>query len=435
MVQKTIDYARAIKNVMPNSKVFGPVNYGWQGYVNFQNAPDAAGRDFLNYYLQQMRQAEQTYGKRLLDVLDVHWYPEAQGGGVRITGQDNHAGGCGRAPAGPALAVGPNLHRNQLDHAVVHLRADQSAAAACRSKIDNNYPGTKIAITEYNYGGGNHISGGIAEADVLGIFGRDRAYLPPTSGRWRKMNRSSPARSRCTATSTAKTAPSATPRSSPTTNNDAASSIYASLDSQNPNRMVLVAINKTDHTINALMNLQHALPFALAEVYQLTGSSADPQYVDSLLINDPANFNYTMPAYSVSTINVRPAMGLKRNLLWNQAGGTWDTAVSTNRPWLTDGHNAFFLLGDQATFGDAGVGNVVHCRLRSGTRFDSRAKRLGKLHILRRTHRRRHETGKNRRGHAHLGEQQYLHRRDNHPRRRPGLSRPRPNKHGLADYQ
>lgn len=33
--------------------------------------------------------------------------------------------------------------------------------------IDKNYPGTKLAITEFDYGGRNHISGGIATADVL----------------------------------------------------------------------------------------------------------------------------------------------------------------------------------------------------------------------------------------------------------------------------
>jgi len=31
---------------MPGAKVFGPENYGWDGMVSLQNAPDAAGRDF-----------------------------------------------------------------------------------------------------------------------------------------------------------------------------------------------------------------------------------------------------------------------------------------------------------------------------------------------------------------------------------------------------
>jgi mannan endo-1,4-beta-mannosidase len=41
-----------------------------------------------------------------------------------------------------------------------------------RKSINTFYPGTKLAFTEYTYGGGNHITGGLAQADVLGILGR-----------------------------------------------------------------------------------------------------------------------------------------------------------------------------------------------------------------------------------------------------------------------
>jgi hypothetical protein len=46
-----------------------------------------------------------------------------------------------------------------------------------RASIDAHYPGTKLAVTEYNFGGGAHISGGIAQADTLGIFGAQGVYL------------------------------------------------------------------------------------------------------------------------------------------------------------------------------------------------------------------------------------------------------------------
>jgi mannan endo-1,4-beta-mannosidase len=42
--------------------------------------------------------------------------------------------------------------------------------------VDTYYPDTKISITEYNYGGENHISGGLAMADVLGIYGKDNVF-------------------------------------------------------------------------------------------------------------------------------------------------------------------------------------------------------------------------------------------------------------------
>jgi hypothetical protein len=43
--------------------------------------------------------------------------------------------------------------------------------------IKKYYPGTKLAFTEYSLGGGSHISGAIAQADILGVFGRMGVYL------------------------------------------------------------------------------------------------------------------------------------------------------------------------------------------------------------------------------------------------------------------
>ena len=37
--------------------------------------------------------------------------------------------------------------------------------------VTNDYPGTKTAITEYNWGGQETINGALAQADILGIFG------------------------------------------------------------------------------------------------------------------------------------------------------------------------------------------------------------------------------------------------------------------------
>jgi hypothetical protein len=49
-----------------------------------------------------------------------------------------------------------------------------------------NYPGTKVAVTEYNFGALNSLNGALTQADVLGIFGREGADLatlwaPPSS--------------------------------------------------------------------------------------------------------------------------------------------------------------------------------------------------------------------------------------------------------------
>ncbi|MCA9994441.1 MAG: hypothetical protein KDE56_01765, partial [Anaerolineales bacterium] len=43
--------------------------------------------------------------------------------------------------------------------------------------VNEFYPGTKLAITEYNWGGLEHINGAVTQAEVLGIFGREQLDL------------------------------------------------------------------------------------------------------------------------------------------------------------------------------------------------------------------------------------------------------------------
>ena len=50
-----------------------------------------------------------------------------------------------------------------------------------RDWVNTYYPGTKIGITEYNWGAESHINGATAQADVLGIFGREGLDL---AARW-----------------------------------------------------------------------------------------------------------------------------------------------------------------------------------------------------------------------------------------------------------
>src|SRR5208283_1690661 len=70
LVQKTIDCSSAIKSVDSTALVFGPVDYGFEGFLTLQNAPDwntvqGSYGWFLSYYLDKLYQASTTYGNRL----------------------------------------------------------------------------------------------------------------------------------------------------------------------------------------------------------------------------------------------------------------------------------------------------------------------------------------------------------------------------------
>ena len=294
------DFAAGIKNAAPSALVFGPANYGWQGMVNLQNATDANGRDFLEFFLDAMKAAEQTAGKRLLDVLDVHWYPEAIGGGKRII--DN---GLAEDEVQARLQAPRSLWDTSYTETSwitqSSIKAPIKLIPRLKAKVDQHYPGTKISISEYNYGASNDISGGIAQADVLGIFGREDVFAATvwmmnstntfTYGGFAMYRNYDGDGASFGDTSVAAS----------TTSVDA-SSIYASVSSQDSAKVVAVAINKAANPTSATITINHPKQLAAADVYVLTAASATPAKGAAITANGANTFSYTMPARSVTTL-------------------------------------------------------------------------------------------------------------------------------------
>lgn len=187
--------ARAVKDVLgPRALVFGPVMAGWTGFINLdQKRPPAGYEYFLEYYLAEMRRAGQADGRRLLDALDVHLYPEATNGGSWAIANEYAPQEASQivvreqAPRTfwdpqyyeqswitqygvvPPCGYGctpqmiPRLERMIATHDPPFSRAD-------------GQPGTHLAISEYALYRAGDISGAIAQADMLGILGREGVY-------------------------------------------------------------------------------------------------------------------------------------------------------------------------------------------------------------------------------------------------------------------
>ena len=192
IIARTIALAGAVKDVDPYAEIFGPALYGFNAYTTFQNAVDwntvRSGKSyswFIDYYLDKMKEAENTAGKRLLDVLDIHWYPEAMGD-KRITDNDanSNADKLARVQAPRTLWDKNYKEKSWITQSGTKLLP---LIPNLTKSINKYYPGTKLGFTELSYGGENDITGAIAVDDVLGIFGKYGIYF----GAFWKVNTSS----------------------------------------------------------------------------------------------------------------------------------------------------------------------------------------------------------------------------------------------------
>ncbi len=170
LVEKGAAAAKAVKRLDPGAEIYGPAVYGMTAYEYLadENDPDwkQAQREkgyfwYLDYYLDGMRKASEAEGVRLLDVLDIHYYSES----ARVGFDD-------RLQAVRSLYeegfvenswIG-QWRKNRLPILPKVIRS-----------IETWYPGTKLGITEYNYGG-EDISAVIAEAETLACFAEYGVY-------------------------------------------------------------------------------------------------------------------------------------------------------------------------------------------------------------------------------------------------------------------
>ncbi len=175
---RSVVTAAAIKAVDPSARVLGPAEWGWVAYFSSARDSESGGQNpdraqyglpLVPWYLEQMRAAETQYGRRLLDYLDLHYYPQAQGVAIGAAGDaatQQRRLRSTRSLWDPAYSDESWIAQS-AEGPVVRL------IPRMRAWVDAHYPGTKLAIGEYNWGGLEHINGALAQADVLGIFGRE----------------------------------------------------------------------------------------------------------------------------------------------------------------------------------------------------------------------------------------------------------------------
>lgn len=197
---KAQSYGSAIKAQDPAAQVLGPVTWGYcdlfgSAADNCVDGSDRAahgGMPFVAWYLQQVCANPLAGGRRLVDYLDLHYYP--QGSNIALSNSEDSNGSNGTFerrlrslkelydPAWVSESWISDLGDTDANH-----YSKPGLLPRVRAWIDQYCPGTGIAITEYNWGGVDHdwepttsdqgVSAALAQAEALAIFGREGVAL------------------------------------------------------------------------------------------------------------------------------------------------------------------------------------------------------------------------------------------------------------------
>ncbi|MBL8954128.1 MAG: glycosyl hydrolase [Myxococcaceae bacterium] len=175
--ERTKNYATAIKKVDPQAKIAGPAEWGWSNYLYSQKDLKMGGPSLrpdrrmhgdlpiIAWYLKKIAEHEKQTKVRLVDTLDLHFYPQAEGVGIAETGDTSPEASLRRIRSTRGL-WDPTYHdESWIDDEVMLI-------PRMKKWVADYAPGLGTSIGEWNFGAEGHISGGLATAEALGRFGQ-----------------------------------------------------------------------------------------------------------------------------------------------------------------------------------------------------------------------------------------------------------------------
>jgi hypothetical protein len=256
------DLAAAVKQADPGAQTLGPSEWGWPNYFCSDadviangcsaSSPDRGahgGQPLVEFYLDQMRAYQQQHGTRLLDYLDLHYYAQGGVGTTDIT----------RSLWDPTY-TDPSWINDRI-----------TLLPRMRAWVDQHYPGTKTALSEYDLTGFDNdgIVGTLVQADTLGIFAREgldlaTRWAPPSAGQrqadaWRIFRDYDGAGGRFGSTWV---------RSASADQSRLA--VYGAQRADGA--LTVLVINKTTDALDSRLTLQGTTPGAAAGVYRWSGA-------------------------------------------------------------------------------------------------------------------------------------------------------------------
>lgn len=308
LLTRSITTAEAVKNVDPGASIIGPSSWGYCAWL-FAPA-DGSSQDICDpptsdpktplaaVYVRAFKDYADTHGgRRLLDYLDEHHYPQPPG--VALTGSAGSTATQAvrlrstRSLWDPTYTSESWIGQEVNAPPLRFIRKLREWAAV--------YPGTKTSISEYNWGGTDSINGAVAQADVLGIFGRERLDLA-TYWNWDNAIDGSPVEwaFRLYRNHDGKGGRFQATGIHAASSDQGRLSIYAS---RGPRAMTIVVVNKTFGALRAPVQIRNYPHDRIADSYTLAPSNPRG-FARKYVLTGDGGFSFTYPAQSATLIRI-----------------------------------------------------------------------------------------------------------------------------------
>lgn len=305
LIQKSVELATVIKGLDDSAMVFGGQLSGMNGYISLNDAEDWASVKsdynwFIDYYLSEMKRQSFENDGRLLDVLDLHYYSEdgVTDGGTVVDCQDYTNIECNKVRMQSTRTLWDSTYK---ENSWIGESYQQylPLLPTIQASINKYYSGTKLAFSAYNFGGGSHISGGIAEADVLGTFAKEGVYLSCLNPNDGDVSYQKSAINLFTNYDGNGSSFGNTNVRAETSDNQS-SSAYASIDNANEDTIKIILINKNyDTKLTANIEINSGVQYKGGTAYGFNSKSSDIVSLKTIKNIQNNTFSYELAPLSV----------------------------------------------------------------------------------------------------------------------------------------
>ncbi len=322
LISKTVAVSSVVKTMAPGTEVFGPMFFGWSDAYRWGMSPiewnkyyKLSTREgytskytwFVDYYLDTLCRYEKETGHRAVDAIAFHWYPESYGLKTkkRIVNVESTAISTTKDDLTKDDMIEARLQapRGLWDSKYTYYGANGGPSYVCseggkaiipkiKNSINNFYPGTKIAFTEFEYDAEEHWSGGLCLVDVLGVFGREDVYL---ACKWDIFKNYSTAAYDLYLNYDAQGGAFGTTSVYAQQSDTVALSSFASVDEKG--NLHIIVVNKTRDEQSTNFEIANGL-YSSGVVYGFGEKSAKITQLDAIEKVENGAFTYTIPAYS-----------------------------------------------------------------------------------------------------------------------------------------